>query len=750
MHLPNFSLQASQAKLTFLKHLQNFRGTLQCEQNRDRKDFSIRGIDPRHVATYKVCAPQQLEAKVIFGSPLLERLSQQCFNALVDYVHYTLLSQHPLLGGATAAANNSGIATNVSNPTAKGSDVEPNGLSAAAHGSGAPTNGSDVVGRGANTAAVAMSAGRGGDNVIGESCVSVAGGAKHVSDADAKSATGSSVVSAHGDGSKMVGRTDAERAQRAVAASAGRANLERAGAGNFTDALGVACASEKLDERKRLEDITLNVGMSGGADSTLVLVLACALRDKYGYKVKAIHCIHGLDPDDDIWLQHNQQLSLRLRVALLTPVLHIQYGAGVSPEEISRKERYRALLELTRKGQDCLLLGHQADDQVENFLIALKRGSGPQGLAGMRLMTQDERGILVRPLLDLHKLEIEQILSDLGYGYVYDLSNGYLKFERNYMRLKVMPVLRQRFAGMDKSILRSQRLCGFEHDLAMRLVAEKLPQQLKVVTYPPYQALQLANLQDIALNISLIRAYLNLFCPNIDFNLVERCYELLLSPHDVNGSLKVGDSPYIAATFLNFLCLYVPFTFSELAAFKGQYHLKVGESLAIGSMTYTLEALGSDLGPEATLGAVGMDAQQQVQALSRGQAQSLAMSQTQAQVQDQSLSSVQVPNAQASQSGVKEDSQGYFVLSQQEVAEGVCLDFDYTQSRKLKPVTRAHSREIKKLFIEYKIAPWVRPSMPLVTTLSTGEVLALGDIFRVRPCLNGARYRLKCQRTLEN
>lgn len=741
MLTPNFSLQASQAKLAFVKHLQNFRGTLQCEQNRKLKGQAAQGINPCHVASYKVCGPQKLEAQVIVGNALLERLSEQSFNALVDYVHYTLVSSHPVF-----------------NP-----HVGQNSLAPISNASHAVKDSAQVAAK-TETETVVKSGdlGKTGAEILTKGETEVKTEAKAQAEAGIES------------------KTEAET---------------KAGAQGEAEAYAA-----------KVRDITLNVGMSGGADSTLVLVLACALRDKYGYKVQAIHCIHGLDPDDDIWLQHNQQLSLQLGVTLLTPVLHIQYGDGVSPEDISRKERYRALLELTRKDHDCLLLGHQADDQVENFLLALKRGSGPQGLAGMRLLTRDERGILVRPLLDLHKLEIEQILTDLGYSYVYDLSNGYLKFERNYMRLKVLPVLRQRFAGMDKSILRSQRLCGFEHELAMRFVAEQLPWHLKAVSYPPFQVLELSDLQDVALNIALIRAYLNLYCPNIDFNLVEHCYELLLSPHDANGYLKVGDSPYVAATFLNFLCLYVPFSTSELAAFKGQYHLKLGQTLTLGSMSYTLEAQDET----KALSSTQLNQPQQLTEFNQPSKLNQPTGANQLAQRDGGLSQpygVNLENQAASDkvlgAGVvlpnlfsrsggnthRVADGGWFVLTAQEAKDGVCLDFDYPQSRKLKPVTRAHSREVKKLFIEYQIAPWLRPAIPLVSTVSSpelgkvepavqavegdktgktcnagksensgqlkastsdkvGELLALGDIFSIRPGLEGQVYRLTCKRTL--
>ena len=127
----------------------------------------------------------------------------------------------------------------------------------------------------------------------------------------------------------------------------------------------------------------LVVGLSGGADSTLVLLLAHHIRKlNKNFSVKAVHCVHGLDADDPIWFDHCTLLCEKLDIEISTPKLHIVYGNGVSPEDSSRKERYSALLKESKDG--ILMLGHQSDDQVENFLLALKRGSGPYGLSGMR------------------------------------------------------------------------------------------------------------------------------------------------------------------------------------------------------------------------------------------------------------------------------------------------------------------------------------------------------------------------------
>lgn len=392
----------------------------------------------------------------------------------------------------------------------------------------------------------------------------------------------------------------------------------------------------------------LVVGLSGGADSTLALIVGKTVTVKDPrYTLLAVHCIHGLDADDPVWLAHCQKLCKKVGAALVTPKLHICYGNGRSPEEVSRAERYNALFS-NAKHDGVLLLGHQADDQVENFLLALKRGSGPYGLSGMSFYIEDNRGRILRPLLEYTKHEIINIIEALGYDHVFDISNTYLKFERNFMRLKVLPLLRERFNGIDGSILRSAKLCSYEHDLAMRFAKEKFDAAydmdrvcLDISKFDVY---------DTPLASCIIRLFLNektLLPP--EYNQVNETLKLCQCSTDQHGEILLGN--YSVKRFKN--CLYI--VDKILQPEKKCYFLKKGEVLSLGSFVYSL----------------------------------------------------------------KDDF----------VNDEVILDFTYTGSQKLKPVTRQHSREIKKLFSEYSVPAWLRCSHPLVKDCSNNAVIAFGSLF---------------------
>ena len=494
----------------------------------------------------------------------------------------------------------------------------------------------------------------------------------------------------------------------------------------------------------------LVVGMSGGPDSTLALVIACELRQHLNLEVLAVHCIHGIDPDDEIWLEHCRALCALLQVPLHTPRLNIIYGAGRSPEEVSRAERYKALLACL-SAHDCLVLGHQADDQVESLLLALKRGSGPQGLSGMQLLTCDQRGVLLRPLLDLHKVEIEQLLTLLEIPFVYDLSNSYLKFERNFMRRKVLPTLRSRFAGIDKSLLRTQKLCAYEHDLAQRFVTQQLATVEKESAFPPFSCFDFASLDlsDRPYVFMLLRAWLQRMAPQVvEFTLIERCYELMVKDHDKNGYVPLTGSPYVAATFLNRLYLYEPLTAVQKEQLQGRLPVLLSpDAQAALQSTESIECTECS---EYTANAVNSSEVYASQVLwqeHRGgyayQLLSVPISTTAWSQQREVLLSLfalkQEPNdlTAAGYASQRNDSPRFlrvataacFYLTAPQINASPCLwlNFSYALSRKLKPYTRAHSRDVGKLFIENHIAPWERCGIPLVES-AQGEVLALGSV----------------------
>ena len=109
---------------------------------------------------------------------------------------------------------------------------------------------------------------------------------------------------------------------------------------------------------------------------------------------------------------------------------------GESIELLAREARYQALTKYIQEG-DILLTGQHADDQLETFLLALKRGSGPKGLSSMAESMPFSGGSLVRPLLTIKRKTIEDAATKLGLEWVEDESNQDTRYDRKIGRAHV-------------------------------------------------------------------------------------------------------------------------------------------------------------------------------------------------------------------------------------------------------------------------------------------------------------------------
>ncbi len=202
------------------------------------------------------------------------------------------------------------------------------------------------------------------------------------------------------------------------------------------------------------------IAYSGGLDSTALLHL-CVHGAEVERKKRflAVHVNHGLHPQSGEWARHCvtacAEFGVDCRVLALPPVAK----PGRSLEETARTARYRALLEVTMAGA-VVLTAHHRDDQAETILLQLLRGSGLKGLSGMPVSVALGPGILHRPLLRFSRRCIQSYADSYGLHWIDDPSNEDTAHARNYLRHEIVPRMKQRWPGMDKTIARSGNRCA--------------------------------------------------------------------------------------------------------------------------------------------------------------------------------------------------------------------------------------------------------------------------------------------------
>ncbi len=223
------------------------------------------------------------------------------------------------------------------------------------------------------------------------------------------------------------------------------------------------------------------VALSGGADSTALLI-ACAQR--WPGQVRAVHVHHGLQAAADGFEQFCRQLCERLQVPLVVCHVDARAAAGQSPEDAARRARYAAIAEAVRSAwpdvADVALAQH-ADDQIETLLIALSRGSGLPGLAGMPARWERLGLRWHRPWLQVAGAELRDWLRERGEAWVDDPTNTDEQFTRNRIRARVLPALDAALPGFRDTFARSMRHAAE----AQQLLDELAEQDWRMVGDPP-------------------------------------------------------------------------------------------------------------------------------------------------------------------------------------------------------------------------------------------------------------------------
>ncbi|EED33493.1 tRNA(Ile)-lysidine synthetase [gamma proteobacterium NOR5-3] len=192
------------------------------------------------------------------------------------------------------------------------------------------------------------------------------------------------------------------------------------------------------------------VAYSGGLDST---VLLHALATSFSGLVTALHANHGLHDDAELWARHCAELCDQWKVSFRSTRLQLN-DTGDGVEAAARSARYH-WFETCVEADAVLLMAHHQDDQAETLLLRLLRGAGPQGLGSIPTTRALGHGSLLRPLLDIPRSDLAGYAAQHKLSWIDDPSNTDTRFDRNYLRQEVMPLLAGRWPGYRSTLSRA-------------------------------------------------------------------------------------------------------------------------------------------------------------------------------------------------------------------------------------------------------------------------------------------------------
>lgn len=216
------------------------------------------------------------------------------------------------------------------------------------------------------------------------------------------------------------------------------------------------------------------VGVSGGADSMLLLWALMDKQKQTGFYFEVIHVNHhlrGEDSDNDSKFVADFCKKYKVPCNIVdVDVKKLKTDSKTTLEEGARIARYNAFNELMKKNKlNKLFLAHHKNDQAETILMHIFRGSGIGGAVGIK-----NTETMIRPLLDLSKEEILELSKEHGISYIQDASNAENDYSRNYLRNVVMPQIEEVYPGIVNNIVKFGKRCEELQNYILSQIDESL------------------------------------------------------------------------------------------------------------------------------------------------------------------------------------------------------------------------------------------------------------------------------------
>lgn len=439
------------------------------------------------------------------------------------------------------------------------------------------------------------------------------------------------------------------------------------------------------------------VMFSGGLDSTVLLhvVRECFLKSNRIPHLLVVHVNHGLSENAESWSKHCADLCDALGVSFkLLTVQCVNNGAGL--EAAARDARYHAILALARIYQKHtqlnidILTGHHANDQLETLLFRQFRGTGPAGLKGIPTQRRVTDNITIfRPFLYEPYCSLEEYAQHFKLDYIHDESNSDLAFDRNFIRVKLLPLIEQRWPNVQERMTKLTQLTVREQDLletyanedlqACNLKCERLGSSIDVSLFEQWSESRQHH---------VLRAWVKQkgFSPPLVHHLEQL-------PRFVNAALdKSPELNWANAVLKRFNKRLYLISAEDLAGIESASKHAQDSRVLSWDLSAVLE-----LGDGFCLGLTNID-----------------IAREKNRVDSRLLKSLQVRFRQGGE--------------------------------RCKPLGRNHSQTLKKLLQDYCLEPWLRYRVPLVYLDDT--LIAVGDLFVCEStCIDTERFKFSWSKT---
>ena len=218
------------------------------------------------------------------------------------------------------------------------------------------------------------------------------------------------------------------------------------------------------------------VALSGGMDSMALLHYAHNNAKTLGIEVVAINVEHGIRGEASISdTNFVKEYCAKNDIPLFcyaVDSIRVAKEQKLSIEQSARKLRYECFFDAIAKGKcDKIATAHHQSDNAESILFNILRGSGIKGAKGIESNYNDK---IIRPMLGVQKADIQEYVKQNHIPFVTDKTNFDDDYTRNFLRLNVIPKIKEIFPEMEQSLTRFAEICSLEDDFMQTLAIKSV------------------------------------------------------------------------------------------------------------------------------------------------------------------------------------------------------------------------------------------------------------------------------------
>ena len=281
-------------------------------------------------------------------------------------------------------------------------------------------------------------------------------------------------------------------------------------------------------EKYNIKNKKVSIGFSTGPDSCALALVLNELKDKFNLKLTLCYFNHGWRKEALNEEEFTKDFAKKIGADFV-----IDRAQNLEKtEEAAREARYQFFEKLN---SDCIFLAHNKNDNVETIVYRIIKGTSIKGIRAI----QEKRDIFYRPFLDIEKDEILKFLKEKKQKYMVDSSNDEIKYKRNYIRHKILPLFEKVNPNYLNSISNFSNMCT----QAQKIIDDKINElEIDMIKDGIINKNKYKNL-DISYRLEILNDYLGQKLKYRDYKTIKKLDDFIMN--NVTSTTSLNSTEFL-------------------------------------------------------------------------------------------------------------------------------------------------------------------------------------------------------------